>query len=283
VQFYVNSVAASGTSLISLTPSTTTAGTATATYSFVTSCSTLYQQNITASYSGDTNYQGSVGPALTTGGATTTSPLIVTVQPGTCASFSLTPSASIVSVASGGTIPPVTITVVPANGFTGTVVFTATVTGPSDSSFLPTITFSPASVTSSSYATTLTLSGITASLHLPSAPGKVDAATMYAQQHGDGPPISNHPWYATGSGVTIASLLLLVLPRKRRLGGLLVLAMSIALVGGATGCGSSSSTATTTTTTITTTNTYSITVIGTYTGSNNSVVTQSTSITYKIQ
>ena len=283
VQFYVNSVAASGTSLISLTPSTTTAGTSTATYSFVTSCSTLYQQNITASYSGDTNYQGSVGPALTTGGATTTSPLIVTVQPGTCASFSLTPSASIVSVASGGTIPPVTITVVPANGFTGTVVFTATVTGPSDSSFLPTITFSPASVTSSSYATTLTLSGITASLHLPSAPGKVDAATMYAQQHGDGSPISNHPWYATGSGVTIASLLLLVLPRKRRLGGLLVLAMSIALVGGATGCGSSSSTATTTTTTITTTNTYSITVIGTYTGSNNSVVTQSTSITYKIQ
>jgi hypothetical protein len=106
---------------------------------------------------------------------------------------------------------------------------------------------------------------------------------MYAQQHGDGSPISNHPWYATGSGVTIASLLLLVLPRKRRLGGLLVLAMSIALVGGATGCGSSSSTATTTTTTITTTNTYSITVIGTYTGSNNSVVTQSTSITYKIQ
>ena len=59
-----------------------------ATYTYVTSCSTLGQQNITASYSGDGTYAGSVGPVLTADGANAddatarleTSPLIVTVS-----------------------------------------------------------------------------------------------------------------------------------------------------------------------------------------------------------
>ena len=61
---------------------------------------------------------------------------------------------------------------------------------------------------------------------MPAAPGKPDS--------------SKAPWYAAGSGITVASLLMLVLPRRRRLGGLLLVALAVALVGGATGCGGSS-------------------------------------------
>jgi hypothetical protein len=272
VQFLANNVA-----LGSPVTLTTASGVTTATYPFVASCSTLGQQSMTAVYSGDTNYQGSIAPVLTAGGSSTTSngsyltsSLIVTVTGGTCPNFSLSPASTSLSVASGGTIPSVAISVVPANGFTGTVTFSATATTTSSSGTIPTLTFSPASVTISSTAsvsTSLSLSGITASLLLPTAPGKYDSGVILARQT----PASNRPWAAAGSGVTLACLLLLVLPRKRRLGGLLLLAFSVALIAGVTGCGSSQSSPPTTTTTTTTTNvyagTYTVTVVGSYSGS----------------
>jgi hypothetical protein len=263
-------------------------------YTYNTSCSTLGQQNITTSYSGDVTYAGSVGPALASGeagrtggagisanGSAETTPLIVTVAAGTCPSFTLSPSTS-VPVASGGTIPAETITLTPVNGFTGTVNFVAYATS-STSGYVPTLTLSNSSVniTSSATASTqLTLSGIQADLRMPNAPGHLDSGTMLARQNS-----GRMPWKLAGSGGTIASLLLLTLPRRRRLGSLLLVVLSVALVGGASGCGSSQAAPPTTTTNSNPyAGTYVVTVVGTYTVplSPSQVIQQSSTITYSI-
>ena len=263
VQFLANNVA-----LGSPVALTTANNVTTATYPFVASCSTLGQQSMTAVYSGDSNYQGSIGPALTTGGSGLTQ-LIVTVNSSTCPNFSLTPASTAFSVASGGSIPSAAISVAAANGLTGTVTFSATATTTSSSGTIPAFSFSPTSVAISSTAsTTLSLSGITASLRMPTAPS------------------SNRPWTAAGSGITLACLLILVLPRRRRLGGLLLLAFSVALIAGVSGCGSSQSSPPTIIPVTPTTNpyagTYSVTVVGSYTGSV-SLPPQVVTLTYNIQ
>jgi Pro-kumamolisin, activation domain/Bacterial Ig-like domain (group 3) len=251
-----------------------------ATYSYVTSCSTLGQQMLSAAYSGDATYSGSKGPALSSGsagnsggagvtsnGSIITAPLIVNVSSGTCPDFTVTPSQSTVSVAAGGTIPAATITVAPANSFTGTVAFTATST--TQTAYSPTLTFSPASVaitSSASGTTSLTFTGITAGLQMPKMPGHTP---------------SRAPWYEAGSGVTIASLLMFALPRKRRLGGLLAVLLAVALIGGATGC-SSSQAGPPATVTNPYAGTYVVTVIGTYTSSGKPTITHSSTITYQI-
>jgi subtilase family serine protease len=292
VQFLANNSALGAA--VSLTPGASGSGTATATYAFVASCSTLGQQSMTAVYSGDSNYQGSIGPPLTANGSSETSngsyltsPLIVTVSGSTCPNFSLSGPSSALSAASGGSIPTATITLTPANGLSGTVTFSATAN--STSGYIPTFSFSPVSVAISSTAsvtTTLTLSGITASLRLPSAPGGHDSGTMLAQKAPGRAPASNQPWTAAGSGVTLACLLLLVLPRRRRLGGLLLVALSVALIAGATGCGGSSQAPPPSTTTTTTTNpyagTYTVTVVGTYSGSV-TLPPQTVTLAYEIQ
>lgn len=258
-----------------------------ATYSLVTTCSALGQQVIAAAYSGDVNYQGSKGPVLTAGGATQTAngsaqtaPVEVVITSTTCPDFTISTATPTVTVAAGGSIPSVTTAATPTNNFTGSVVFSSAVT--STSGYTPTITFSPASVaitSSAAVTTSLQLSGIIADLRLPVAPGQFDAGTMLARQS-----TGKTPWYAAGSGVTIASLLLLVLPRKRRLGGLLVMALAIALVGGITGCGSSSQVVVLPP--VAKSNpyvgTYTVTVIGTYTNTNSQVSQHSTVVTYAI-
>ena len=295
VQFLVNNVPAAGTSKIALT---TANNVTTAIYQYTASCSTLGQQSMTAVYTGDSNYQGSIGPVLMSGEAGTstgtgiasngsyiTSPLIVTVSGGTCPNFSLSTSNTVVSVAAGGTIPAVTFTATAANGLTGTVTFSATVS--STSGYIPTLSFSPVSVAISSTApvtTTLTLSGITASLHLPSVPGSSSSGTMLAQQNPGRNPFSNRPWTAAGSGLSIAGLLLLVLPRRRRLGGLLLVALSVALAASVTGCGGSSQSAPPTVTINTNpyAGTYTVTVVGAYSGST-TIPPQSVTMAYEIQ
>jgi subtilase family serine protease len=259
-----------------------------ATYPFVTSCSALGQQMMSAVYSGDGTYAGSKGPALATGeagttggagvtssGSVITTPLIVTVSSGSCPDFSVTPAQTTVSVAAGGAIPAVTVTLAPLNGFTGTVVFSATAA--TNTNYTPTLTFSPASVTINSGAsatTSLTFSGITADLRVPMSPGGVDSGTMMARQ-GRG----KMPWYVGGSGVTIASLLLFTLPRRRRLGGLLLVALAVALVGGATGCGSSQASPPAVNPYA---GTYVVTVVGAYTSSTSQVTTHTATITYQV-
>ena len=251
-----------------------------ATYSWVTSCSALGQQVLSASYSGDSTYQGSIGPTLTANGSSTTHPIEVQVSSTTCPDFGLTPSAAgvtasgsnlTVNVAAGGTIPAVTITATPTNNFTATVTFSAIST--STSGYAPTFTFSSPTVTisSSSPATTsLTLSGITTDLRMPDAPGPRRS--------------DRTPWYAAGSGVTIASLLMLVLPRRRRLAGLLMAVIAVALAGVLSGCGSSQAVVSSSPTSNTNpyVGTYTVTVIGTYTSANNQMTEHVATVTYNI-
>lgn len=259
--------------------------TATATYSWTTSCSNLGQQVMSAYYSGDTtNYQGSVGGAnLTSGGASSVSPVEVQVATNSCPDFSVSPSNSTVTVATGtSAIPGVTITVTPIDNFTGTVVFTATGLNNNLSGYIPLLSFSPTSVnitSSTAQTTTLNISSLVveANLQSPSAPGtsrtpaqRIPGAT---------------PWYAAGSGVAIASMLLLVLPHRRRLGGLLLVALAIALVGGSSGCASSQTgppSSTTTTSSDPSAGVYQVNVVGKYTNSNGEVSTHYTTVTYTV-
>ncbi len=260
VQFLVNNVAAPGASSVALSGGV-------ASYTFVTSCANLGQQMMSAVYSGDGTYAGSKGPVAsgfatqTSNGTFVTTPLVVTVSAGTtCPDFSLSPS-STVPVAAGATIPAVTITATPANGFTGKVVFTASVA--TSTGITPGVTLSPtsATITSGAVTTSLTLTGITAELQRPAMPGH-----------------SRMPWYA-GSGVTIASLLLLTLPRRRRLGGLLMVALAVALIGAASGCSSNQAAPPAVNPDI---GTYIVTVTGTFTSTTNQVTSHSTTVTYNV-
>jgi hypothetical protein len=93
-------------------------------------------------------------------------------------------------------------------------------------------------------------------------------------------PAARESWYAAGSGVAIASMLLLTAPRrKRRLGGLLLVALAVALVGGATGCGSSQA-GPPAANTNPYAGTYIVNVVATYSGS--VVTTHSSEVTYVI-
>lgn len=277
VQFLVNNSALG--SAVGVAPLNST--TATATYTWNATCANLGQNIMAAAYLGDSNYQGSKGPSLASGevgntggagissnGSVEVNPVEVQVATNNCPDFSIAAASTSFTVAAGGSIPTDVITVTPSNGFTGVVTFTATAA--STTGYAPTLTFSPTSVTipSSTESTTLTFSGITAALRLPAAPAA---------------PAVRERWYATGSGVTIASLLLLTWPRRRRrLGGLLLAALAIALVGGATGCGSSQAGPPTSgTNTSSDLGTYTVTVTATYT-SGTQVLTHSQQITYVI-
>ena len=172
--------------------------------------------------------------------------------------------------------------VTPINNFTGTVVFSATGVNTNANGYIPILAFSPASVSiTSSAAVTTTLNAsslvVEANLQSPGAPGM--SRTPAQRTPGA------TPWYAAGSGVTIASLLLLTLPRRRRLSGLLLVALAVALIGGATGCGSSQTgppSTTTTTSSDPAAGVYQVTVVGKYTNSNGEVTTHYTTVTYTV-
>ena len=186
VQFLINNVA---------TGSPATLASGVATYSLVTSCSTLGAQVISASYSGDSLYAGSKGSGITAAGFTNqfsvATPVQVLVTSGTCPTFSLAPTSASITIAKGQTPISATITVTPANGFTGTVVFSASAS--STSGVAPGFSFSPSSVAITSatpVSTILSLTGITASLHSPTAPGSSNSGIQLAHQG------RRAPWYA---------------------------------------------------------------------------------------
>ena len=54
-------------------------------------------------------------------------------------------------------------------------------------------------------------------------------------------PAGKTPWYAAGSGATLACLLLIMVPRKRKLGALLAVLLSVAVVS-AVGCSNTATT-----------------------------------------
>src|SRR6185312_14239294 len=164
-------------SSVTLTATVTgnSAGTPTGTVQFLDNNAALGSPvalNTSAVYSGDSNYAGSKGPAplnaeaglsggaaVTSNGSVTTNPLIVTVTSSSCPDYSVaangssTSTATIVAsgsnatvnVAAGGAVPPIVLTVAPANGFAGTVTFNASIV--STSGFTPVVTFNPARLT----------------------------------------------------------------------------------------------------------------------------------------
>jgi hypothetical protein len=219
---------------------------------------------VSASYSGDGNYAGSKGSAG------------LTIISATAPDFTLSPCSTTLTVASGKAAPGVVYTVTPVNGFTGSVYFsiatTSTVLG-STGSYSFTVT--PV-VISTTAAGTTTLDLYAYLTQARAAISQLKAANQ--------PSTPRMPWYATGSGAAIAGLLLLTLPRRRRWGALIALLLSVAVIGGAAGCGSTANTLVAPTPVNVTPGSYAVTVTATYTNPTTNVVTNHNSaITFVVQ
>jgi hypothetical protein len=239
VQFFVDNVAVGS--------STTTLANGAATYSLVTSALSSGGHVISASYSGDGNYTGSKGTLLapvSLSGVVYQDGTPFTIYPnGAIASVdvvsSKTPDFSIsaptcganVTVQGGATAAGQTFTITPFNGFTGPV--NLTVTNPDGMAATTTFSVSPINITTSAGVTTSFV--VTASE--PTATAKSIAPGFGPTRRGGS---GKMPWYAAGSGATLAGLCLLMLPRRRRLSALLVALLSISALT-AVGCGGSSS------------------------------------------
>lgn len=162
---------------------------------------------VNAIYSGDGTYAASKGT------------LVADFVSTTSADFALTPCTPAVAVNSGATAGGITFTVTPANGFSGAVSFTVDAT----SSIAANYSFSASPVTVSGSAATTTLV-ITA------------AQSATASNSPNTRPGSRSPWYAVGSGTTLAGIFLLVLPKRRRFTPLVALLLSVAAFS-ISGCG----------------------------------------------
>jgi hypothetical protein len=197
---------------------------------------------LTASYTGDTNYNAATGTAAVT--------VAIPVNP----SYAVAGTA--VTLAPGATTANTsTITITPAGGFTGSVAMTATLTtSPTGAAKLPTFSFgttTPVSITAAGAGTATLTVDTTAATSTP-----CNAANQMPR---------GIPWYAGGSAV-FAGLFFFVIPARRRraramLGMLFLLA---AFAGGVLACGGGGSNACTPTSTPgTTAGSYTITVTGT--------------------
>jgi subtilase family serine protease len=187
--------------------------------------------NVSVLYSGDATFAGSKGALLTN----TANTFIVTqidVVSTTSPDFSMTPCLQTINnVVTGTSAGAVTLSITPANGFTGPVSFTAN----SDTGDLLGYAFSVNPVTVSGSAATTVSFVLTATEPASSAAAK--KLKVPFSHH----PTGKTPWYAAGSGATLACLLLIAVPKRRRWGTLLALLLSVAVIT-ASGCSSSSST-----------------------------------------
>jgi subtilase family serine protease len=235
VQFFVDNVAVSG--------GTVTLASGSATYSLNTSALSSGGHTLSAVYSGDGNYAGSKGTLLQ---AASTSAVIngfttypngalasVDIVSATKADFSFGPctgSATAVTVNPGATATGITFTITPANGFTGSVTLTAT----NNDGMAATTSFSAPTVSITSAAGTTSFVVKAFQTTTPSGLNQ-PGLTPFHQR-----PSSKTPWYAAGSGATLACVLLLTFPRRRRWGALLALMISVAVLT-AVGCGGNTS------------------------------------------
>jgi len=216
----------------------------TASYTLSTANLTPGTYDVAASYSGDSNYAGSLSADD-----------LVDVVSATAPDVKLTPSIATLSVASGAS-GSVVYTVTPVNGFTGTVTFSVGTSATLLEDY-GAAEFVPSSVAITSTAagtTTLTLFS-NASTAVGIGTGVLNVSSLTRREGPSPASRGRGGWYAAGSGVTIASLLLLTLPRRRRLGGLLMVALAVAMLGTASGCGTANPAITATPTTPTSTST----------------------------
>jgi hypothetical protein len=177
-------------------------------------------------YSGDATFAGSKGTLLASDGSFASADFVSPTQK----DFSLTAASSCsaaVTVNPGATSTGITFTITPANGFTGTVTMTAV--NNNLGNFTPSFTVTPVNITSTS--------GVTTSFVVQASVTSADLVkpNLTPFRH----PSGKTPWYAAGSGATLACVLLLTFPRRRRWGALLAALISIAALT-VVGCGGTS-------------------------------------------
>jgi subtilase family serine protease len=194
-------------------------GVATYTLSFPASLSGGH--SINAVYSGDATYAGSRAAVLAADGTLASVDVVSTTQP----DFSIGPCTPSTSALPGGTSSGITFTITPVNGFTGSVQLMATPNNPISATTAFTVT--PISITSTSGA-------VTTSFVVTAFVTNSTASVLHSR------PFGGTPWYAAGSGATLAGMILLAVPRRRRWGALVAVILSVAAIG-AVGCGGSSS------------------------------------------
>jgi subtilase family serine protease len=220
-----------------------------ATYTLVTTAAggvSSGGHNISAVYSGDGNYAGSKGTLAAADGTLASVDIVSTTSP----DFSITPCTGTTSVTPGGTAAGITFTITPVNGFTGTVNMTATNNNLANAT--TTFSVSPVTITSAT--------GVTTSFVFKAS---TTTTTASLAKHGSSHrPSGRAPWYAAGSGATLACMLLLTLPRRRRWTALLAAVLSVAALT-VVGCSNTSTTGGTTPTNPT--NPTTPTAAGTYT------------------
>ncbi|MBB5339154.1 protease pro-enzyme activation domain-containing protein [Tunturiibacter gelidoferens] len=232
IQFFVDNVAVVG--------GTATLSSGTASYSLVTSSLSSGGHNISAVYSGDGNYAGSkgtlLGPNINASfypNGPIASVDIVSSSSSGKPDFSFAPATcgATTTVQPGATASGVIFTITPVNGFTGTVSLTAT--NNDGMAATPSFSVSPVAITTSS--------GVTTSfVVVASEPTTVANSIRPGLKPSGRRPSAKMPWYAAGSGATLAGLCLLMLPRRRRWVALLAAVISISALTAA-GCGSSTS------------------------------------------
>ena len=197
VQILVDNAALTGTNTATLSGGS-------ATFTVNTSALSSGGHTISAIYLGDGNFAPSKGS------------LNVDIVSGK--DFALTPCTAPSTATSGSSASGIAFTITPANGFTGTVNLTASV----DSTVAASYTFSPATITVSSG------SPVTANLVLTASQSSTSGTFLIAQN--SYPASHTAPWYIAGSGASLACMMLLVLPRRRRWGALLALLLSVAAI-----------------------------------------------------
>lgn len=217
--------------------STTGLNNATATYSLSASQLNAGSNSITVQYSGDGNYLSSTSTATT-----------ITLATGGTSSFSLSasPTSLTVSRGSSGTS---TISVTAVNGFSSSVALSCSISGSPTGAGC---TLSPSSVT-------------------PGTPSTLTITTV----RGSAQSGAFSQWRPVAfSGITVAGLLLMMVPRRRRFAPLFGVLLLLGVAGAVSGCGGGTSSSSTPGTP---TGTYTVTVTGT-SGS----ITQTTSVSLAV-
>lgn len=253
VQFTVDNVAVGSTVALN--------GSGVATYSLSTTGLTSGSHTVQATYNGDTTYAGSKGAFK------------LNVTSASAADFTLTPSTATVTVKSGQAAQGLTLTVAAVNGFTGSVQFTAS----SSASLNAEYSFSSNPVTLSATATSATTT-----LNLFAYTGNAKGSTALFKGGNASAAITKAKWCTAGSGVAVAGLLMLVLPRRKRrwIGALLAVLFAATL--GMSGCSSGTANLGGSTLNNTPAGTYSVQVQATGSVSGTSVSHTST-ITFVVQ
>jgi len=217
----------------------------TATYSLNTATLSGGAHTAQVAYSGDTTYAGSKATAA-----------ITVIGP----DFTLTPSTTSASVKSGSTATGIVFTVTGTNNFAGNVTFTVNT---------PNGSFTPNPVAIS----TTTTSGTT-TLSITTATALSNGTSIASTREG------NSTLYEAGTGIALAGLLVLVLPRRRRFIGALAAVISVGILA-ASGCGSSSGSSSTGSTTAQP-GTYNVTVTAVGV-SGNTTVTHTATVVLTVQ